>query len=132
MKQYRVTSASFVHQGETGDADAVLDPRDLAEIKKLAGLPVNEEAWGLQGAVGGNLNNVPNATEQGITSPVGSSITKTNAIRAELLDKYQPNPGSDLWFLIKFDKSELTGGNLVDKVKAYFDQHPDERPKKNS
>ena len=38
MKQYRYTSENFVHQGETGDADAVMDAQDLYQIKKLAGL----------------------------------------------------------------------------------------------
>lgn len=129
MKQYRITSANFVHQGEAGYDDAVLDAKDLAEIKKLAGLPVSEDAWGMQGAVGGNLNNVLSATETGISSPVGSITTAVDQTRQDLLSRYNPRPGSDLWFLIKFDKSELTGGTLEGKVKAYFDAHPDEKPK---
>ena len=38
MKQYRITSEHFVHQGETGDADAVMDSTDLYQLKKLAGI----------------------------------------------------------------------------------------------
>lgn len=129
MKQYRVTSQNFVHQGEAGYDDAVLDSAELAEIKKLAGLPVNEEAWGMQGAVGGNLNNVPNTTETGIVSPMGSNITRQDQTRADFLDKYKPRPGSDLWFVINFSRPDLTGGTIQDKIETYFKAHPDERPK---
>jgi len=41
MKQYRITSEHFVAPGETGDADAFIDPQQLQELKKLAGLPFN-------------------------------------------------------------------------------------------
>ena len=82
----------------------------------------------MQGTVGGNLNNVPNTTETGTTSPVGSNITKTAMDKRELLDKYNARPGSELWFLINFSKPYLNG-SLEDKIKEYFDKHPDERPK---
>jgi hypothetical protein len=129
MKQYRLTSGNFVPQGEAGYDDAVMDSRDLAQLKKLAGLPgmVNEEAWGLQGEVGGNMNNVPN-TDTSPISPIGSNITITAQKRNELLDKYHARPGSDLWFLINFTKPYLNG-SLEEKIEDYFKQHPDERPK---
>ena len=38
MKQYRYTSEHFVPQGETGDADAIMDAQDLYQIKKLTRL----------------------------------------------------------------------------------------------
>ena len=38
MKEYRVTSANFVTPGETGDADAYMDPADLAALKQSAGI----------------------------------------------------------------------------------------------
>lgn len=131
MKQYRITSQNFVSQGEAGYDDAVMDANDLAQLKKLAGLPgmVNEEAWGMQGAVGGNLNNIPNETATGITSPVGSNVTTREQSRADFLDKYKPRPGSDLWFIINFSRPDLTGGTIADKVEQYFNSHPDERPK---
>lgn len=127
MKQYRITSEHFVLPGETGEADAVMDTEDLRQIKKLAGL-VTEEAWGAQGAVGGNLNNVPNASETGITSPIGSNISITAHQRRELQDKYHAMPGTDLWFIINFTKPFLNG-SLEDKVKEYLTQHPDQAPK---
>ena len=76
MKQYRITSQHFVHQGETGEPDAVMDPQDLNELKRLAGLPfgINESngSTGEPGPVGGILDQVPQAGENGIVSPVGT------------------------------------------------------------
>ena len=105
MKQYRITAGDFVFAGETGDADAVMDPTDLARIKQLAGImetaPVS---GGLQGAVAGMMDNVPNSTEYGTQSPVGSSISYTAQERRDLEREYHAKPGTDLWFLINFTK----------------------------
>ena len=38
MTQYRITSASFLTPGESGDPDAVMDADDLAQLKQLAGV----------------------------------------------------------------------------------------------
>lgn len=133
MKQYRITSQNFVHQGETGDADAVMDPQDLYQIKKLAGLVVEGEGAGPNGMGGiyDGQNQVPGASEGGITSPVGSNITNTAKYRNELLSKYNAQPGDDLWFLINFEPVCGLGANagtLEDKIKAYFKRHPDKLP----
>lgn len=127
MKQYRITSDKFVLPGETGDTDAVMHPDDLAELKRLAGLPINE---GGPGALSG-MPATPHASEEGIVSPVGSNITHTAAYRNQLIDKYQARPGDELWFIINFTPVRgLTAeaGPLEQKIEQYFKQHPEMRP----
>jgi hypothetical protein len=127
MKQYRFTSADFVPLGESGDDDAVMHPDDLAQIKKLAGMPTSLTEQDIGGAVGGNLNNVPNTTETGTVSPMGSSVNATMQYRKELISKYQAHPGSDLWMLISFEKPK--GGKTLEQyIHSYLDRHPDQRP----
>ncbi len=122
MKQYRVTSEHFVHQGETGDTDAVMHPDDLAQIKKLAGI-VTEAGAGMYAGVP-----TPQASETGIMSPVGSNISYTAKERNDLLKEYHVMPGSDLWFLINFSLPFMTG-SLRDKVEEYLNEHPEYRPR---
>jgi len=123
MKQYRITSEHFVPLGETGDADTVMNPDDLAQIKKLAGI-VTEAGAGMYTG----HNTVPQAAETGITSPVGSNISYTAKERNDLLKEYHVMPGSDLWFLINFSLPFMTG-NLRDKVEEYLDKNPQYRPR---
>jgi hypothetical protein len=123
MKQYRITSEHFVPPGETGDADTVMNPDDLAQIKKLAGI-VTEAGAGMYTG----HNTVPQAAETGITSPVGSNISYTAKERNDLIKEYHVMPGSDLWFLINFSLPFMTG-NLRDKVEEYLDKHPEYRPR---
>ena len=121
MKQYRYTSENFVHQGETGDADAVMDAQDLYQIKKLAGL-VTE---GGGGALAG-IPATPHASEDGIQSPVGSNISWTAGERRELEAEYGAHPGDDLWFLINFTKPYLNG-SLRAHIEEYLKKHPEYR-----
>jgi hypothetical protein len=123
MKQYRITSEHFVPLGETGDADTVMHPDDLAEIKKLAGI-VTEAGAGMYTG----HNTVPQAAETGITSPVGSNISYTAKERNDLLKEYHVMSGSDLWFLINFSLPYMTG-SLRDKVEEYLDKNPQYRPR---
>jgi len=125
MKQYRITQADFVLPGETGDANAVMDARDLAEIKQLAGITGLLEAdAGMYPGQGG----VPQAGEDGIQSPVGSNISFTAQERNALLKEFHVMPGTDLWFIINFTKPFLNG-SLRDKVEEYLKQHPEYRPR---
>jgi len=112
-------------QGETGDADAVMDPKDLYELKKLAGITGLLE--GEAGMYSGQ-NAVPQAGEDGIQSPVGSNISVTAQQRRELEQEYHARPGTDLWFIINFTKPYLTG-SLKHHVEEYLKQHPDQRPR---
>lgn len=125
MKQYRITQADFVLPGESGDADAVMDTQDLAEIKRLAGITGLLEA---EAGVYTGHNTVPQAAETGIQSPVGSNISYTAKERNDLLKEYHVMPGTDLWFLINFSLPYMTG-SLRDKVEEYLTKHPEYRPR---
>jgi len=134
MKQYRITSEHFVPQGETGEVDAVLDPADLNELKRLAGLPFGlQEDMSTNGAglVGGNMDNVPQAQENGLTSPVGSNISWTAAERNALIrncqSEWRCNPGDPLWMLIMFEKPGLKHHSLQDAVTDFQNKNPKER-----
>lgn len=117
MKQYRITSEHFVHQGETGDADTVMHPDDLAEIKRLAGI-VSEAGPGIY--TGAGMTN----TESGTQSPVGSNISFTAAERRQMEYEYCARPGDELWFVINFTKPFLNG-SLKDHVEQWLAEHPD-------
>jgi hypothetical protein len=127
MKQYRITSENFVLQGETGDADAVMDSKDLHELKKLAGITGLLEA---EGGMYTGQNTTPQAGEDGIQSPVGSNISKTAEDRRELEREYNAKPGTDLWFIINFTKPYLNG-SVRSKVEEYLKQHPEYRQRPN-
>lgn len=125
MKQYRITQADFVLPGESGDADAVMDAQDLSEIKKLAGITGLLEA---EAGMYTGQNTVPQGTEDGIQSPVGSNISTTAETRNELEREYHAKPGTDLWFIINFTKPYLNG-SVRDKVEEYLKTHPEARPR---
>jgi len=133
MKQYRITSANFVPQGETGDADAFIDPNELRDLKRLAGMPVFEDSGGMTdngaGPVGGNLDNVPWEKETGIRSPVGSLQHRLALERRQLLDEYAVTTGSDLWFIIMFTNPREGGKNLKQYVEEYLEKNPKYKPK---
>jgi hypothetical protein len=140
MKQYRITSEHFVSPGETGDPDAVMDPTELNELKRLAGLPfsIGESTGDMSqpGPVGGMLDQVPQAGENGIVSPVGttdqanagSNISYTAQERNALEIEYCAKPGDDLWFIINFSRPFLNG-SLRDKCEDYLKAHPEYRPR---
>jgi len=127
MKQYRYTSANFVPQGETGEADAFIDPRELNELKRLAGMPIVEQQPRGAGLVGGNLDNVPQAQETGITSPVGSTERNISRERKQLCQEYAAQTGTDLWFIIMFTepRGEKT---LKHYIEEYLTKNPESRP----
>ena len=140
MKQYRITSGHFVPEGETGDADAYIDPTELNKLKRLAGLPfgISESTGDMSqpGPVGGMLDQVPQAGENGIVSPVGtnkmapagSNISYTAQERNALEIEYGAKPGDDLWFIINFSKPFLNG-SLRDKCEENLRAHPEYRPR---
>ena len=131
MKQYRITSTNFVPPGDTGDADAVMDPHELDTLKRLAGMPVFEEVGKGAGLVGDNPSMVPQAQETGIVRPMGSNPSYTASYRNELLAKYQADPGSYLWFMINFEPVRGLGANagtLEEKIKKYLEDNPKHRP----
>ena len=108
-------------QGETGDANAVMDASDLAEIKKLAGLPITESEAGIYTGQG-SINTDPGPSQ----SPVGSNISWTASERNSLCREYNAKPGDQLWMLIMFSKPYLNG-SLRDKIEAYLTKNPNKR-----
>lgn len=122
MKQYRITSEHFRPQGDQGETDAVMDPGDLRELKRLAGIPITEE-----GQWTGN-NPMTNDNPGPSMSPVGSNISVTAQERNDLLKEFHVMPGTDLWFIINFTKPYLNG-SLRDHVEAYLKRHPEYRPR---
>jgi hypothetical protein len=131
MKQYRITSANFVPQGETGEADAYMDPKELNDLRRLAGMPVFEDSGGMSdngaGPVGGNLDNVPQAQETGIASPVGTLQHKLVKERKALEHEFAVQPGTDVWFIINFTKPK-EGKDLRSYVEEYFKENPERKP----
>lgn len=124
MKQYRITSQNFVHQGETGDADAVMDPQDLHELKKLAGITgLLESEPGMYGGV-----DVPQAVEGGIVSPIGTTVNNDSMSRRDLEKEFAVQPGTDLWFIINFTKP-TPAKSVRAHVEDYLKSHPQYRPK---
>ena len=102
MKQYRFTSENFVPQNESGDPDAHMDPADLAELKKLAGVPSLVEG------------NVPNSdTGTGVMSPLGSNPSYTAQEKRALEKQHNIKPGTDAWFQLWFSRPYLTNERPV-------------------
>jgi hypothetical protein len=132
MKQYRITSAHFVTQGDAGEADAYIDPRELNELKRLAGMPIAEDSGGMSdngaGPVGGNMDNVPQAQETGIKSPVGSTQRNVARERKQLEHEYAVQPGTDLWFIINFTQPR-GHRDLKSYVEEYLKKNPEAKPK---
>jgi hypothetical protein len=124
MKQYRITSEHFVPQGETGEVDAVMDSADLRELKRLAGIPITEAEAGMYTG----QNTAPQATEDGIISPVGSNISWTASERNALVKEYGTRPGDQLWMCIMFTKP-FFNGSLKDHIERFLTKRPQDRPK---
>ena len=106
MKQYRITSSNFVHQGESGYDDAVMDSQDLAELKRLAGIPIAEDGGAISGIMA-----TPRAQETGIMSPLGSNPNDYNKHKIE--KERNIKPGSPEWFQLWYAKKSLTGEKPV-------------------
>lgn len=108
MKQYRITSSNFVQPGESRDPDAYMDPAELRELKKLAGIDNILEQDYTTGNHDPELT-VPNTTETGIFSSVGSNTSTTGQEKRDLERQHNIRPGSDEWFRLWFSKPFLTG-----------------------
>ena len=124
MKQYRITSSDFVHQGESGYDDAVMDSQDLAELKKLAGIPIAEDGGAISGIMA-----TPRAQETGIMSPLGSNGGYSAGERSSLIKDYMADPGSPLWMMIMFTHQNTSPKTLPERIEEYLQKHPKERVK---
>lgn len=94
MKQYRISAANFHQSEEQQIPNAYLDPKDLVEIQKLAGIKTESKLTGFE---------------------EGSNISKTANEKAELMRKHNIKPGTPEWFQLWFSLPYLTGEKPVDK-----------------
>ena len=118
MKQYRITSDAFVLPGESGDSDAVMDARDLQELKKLAGLS-NELLEDYYTAGGHDPGiDTPNNTDQATPSPVGSNISITGMEKRRLERENNIKPGTPEYFRLWFSRPYLTGEKPIGDAPA--------------
>lgn len=91
MREIRFTANSFVHKGETGVPDAVLDEHDLAEIQRLAGINSLAE------------------TKKHKSADKEENISHTAMKRVDYMKKHNIKPGSEAWFELWFSRPYLTG-----------------------
>jgi hypothetical protein len=107
MKQIRVTSEHFVPKGEQGYPDAGMNPDDLNQLRRLAGLTLVEDYY----SAGGHdpAIDTPNDCDQNTPSPVGSNISTTGMEKRQLEKANNIKPGTPEWFQLWFSHPYLTG-----------------------
>jgi|LauGreDrversion4_2_1035121.scaffolds.fasta_scaffold197709_2 hypothetical protein len=110
MKQYKITSANFYNEGDTGNPDAFMDPRDLAELKQLAGI----------GSLLETTTNIQQDHEEPF-SPVGA-VNNSMSQKRQIEKNLNIKTGTDEWFRLYFARPELTG------EKPVGDDLPDTEP----
>lgn len=99
MKQIKFTAQDFVPEGETGDADAVLDANDpIHELRQLAGLNNNKLFKEYKGHP-------------------GSNISVTGDEKGQLMKKHNIKPGTEDWFKLWFSLPYMTGEKPIDQSK---------------
>lgn len=120
MKEYRITSANFVLPGEAGEQDAVMDTKDLQELKALAGLGNNLlEDYYTAGGHDPALNTpVSQGSDAHSMSPIGSNISQTGTEKRNLEKQNHIKPGSPEWFRLWFSKPYLTGEKPIGDAPA--------------
>lgn len=92
MKQYRITASDFV--SPSGIDDAVMDPNDLANLKKLAGIDTK-------------IDILPR-THPAQPEPKAENISHTAQEKADYMRKHNIKPGTEAWFKLWFTLPYLT------------------------
>ena len=96
MRQIRLTSNDFVHEGESAEPDAVLDVNDpVNELKVLAGVSSQKPNW---------------QTYEGV------NISRTGMEKRELEKKHNIQPGTPEWFQLWFSLPYMTGEPPVNSI----------------
>lgn len=121
----RLTSADFVAPNETLDTTAFIDPQDLADLRRLAGLPVIGEDTNSQMGLRNSTQQNPMApagdNPWGIKSPVGT--TGANLDKRKIERDKNLIPGTDDWFRLWFSqKDNLTADDFEKNTKLGADQ----------
>lgn len=125
MRQHRLTSADFLTPSETLDADAFMDPSDMADLRRLAGLPslgedVNSQ-MGLRDSTQQNPMAPGGLNPWGIKSPVGT--TGGNLDKRKIEKEKNLIPGTDDWFRLWFSqKDNLTADDFEKNEKLGMDE----------
>ena len=111
MKQIRVTSEHFVPKGEQGYPDAGMNPDDLNQLRRLAGLTLVEDYY----TAGGHDPGIdtPNSADQDMPSPIGSNTSVTGMEKRKLEKANNIKPGTPEWFQLWFSHPYLTGEKPV-------------------
>ena len=94
MKQYEISAESFSQPG--AEPDAVMDPADLADLQRLAG-----------------IQSIPVGMSK--LSETGSNISVTGNEKAQLMKKHSIKPGTPEWFQLWFSRPYLTNEPPVGK-----------------
>ena len=119
----KLTSASFVLPGESLETNAHMDPEDLANLKRLAGIPVSEDANMMMGS---NDVNSPNPVKPagenpwGISSPIGT--TGANLDKRKIEREKKLVPGTDEWFRLWFTRDENLTADDFEEQKPEDDE----------
>ena len=101
----RFTSASFISAGELLDPDAFMDARDMADLRRLAGLPVIGEDLHSMMAQQPSVGPAKYASDN-IVSPVGT--VGANIDKRKIEREKNLIPGTDEWFRLWFSHDDLT------------------------
>ena len=96
MKQYQIRAANFRQSAEPHIPDAHLDPSDLVELQKLAGIG------------SGSMDANKRFNE-------GSNISVTANEKAQLMKNNNIQPGTPEWFQLWFSRPYLTGEKPTNK-----------------
>lgn len=116
MKQYKFISQHLGAAEDSVYTEAYIDPADLSELKKLAGIvPITE--YYTAGGHDPELT-VPNDSNTGRLSPVGSNISYTANEKRRLERQNNIKPGTDEWFKLWFSRPYLTGEKPVGDAPA--------------
>ena len=93
MKQYRISADSF-RQSNPDIPDAYMDPAEINNLQRLAGIDTSTPA--------------PDFAE-------GSNISKTAMEKVNLMKSNNIKPGTQEWFRLWFSLPYLTGEKPVSK-----------------
>jgi len=107
MKQFYVTSKDFRLEGDTpGVPDNYVDPQQLAELKKLAGI----DSLGIMGK---HLAEQQAIKQKELEASMGEALSMTGTQKAEYQRTHNIQPGTDEWFKLWYARPNLTGETNV-------------------
>lgn len=107
MKQFYITSKDFRLEGDTpGLPDNYVDPQQLAELKKLAGIDS-------LGIMGNHLAEQAAIKQKELEMSMGYSMSMTGTQKAEYQRTHSIQPGTNEWFKLWYARPGLSGETNV-------------------